>query len=366
MNPRRLSLLAACVVLAGPVLGALGLARTGLGLGQERASAQAFANSPDSLIAPGADFVKLATGYQFTEGPAPDRAGGLYFTDVFDSKIYHWSPGDGAVLYRADTNRTNGLIFDAAWQLIGCEWYGQRLVRDDTAGNVTVLADHYDGLRLNGPNDVWIAPNGRIYFSDPQYDNPAGFEQDASYVYFVPPEGGEPVRASEAMTLPNGLVGTADGQTLYVTDSAADTYRYTIAADGTLTNREPFLQGGGDGMELDEAGHVYIAAGRDIWIFDPDGSLVEQIRPPEPPSNLAFGGTQGRTMFITAQTSLYALEMTVRGAYAPPALATPTPGPATATPPTTPTATTPPATEVPRTATPTPGSTLYLPSAAAP
>lgn len=287
--------------------------------------------TPGALVEPGADFERLATGFRFTEGPAPDRYGGLWFTDVFASKIYHWSPSGTTTQYRENTNRLNGLYFDADWALVGCEWYGRRLIRDDLRGNVSVVVDTYAGKQLNGPNDVWVDPSGGIYFTDPTYGDVGEIEQDGNYVYYVAKGGSAAVRVSDKLGLPNGVVGTPDGQWLYVTDSAGHTWRYAIEEGGTLADQTLLTVTGGDGMTVDERGNLYLASQYDIWVYDRDGHLLQRIRPPEPPSNAAFGGPEGRTLFITAGTSLYSLRMAVRGGLAPTARptepTTPTPKP---------------------------------------
>jgi gluconolactonase len=333
---------------------------------QSIALSQATATSPSGgIVAPGARIERLSTGYQFTEGPAPDQYGGLWFTDVFDSKIYYMSPGGGVTLYREATDRTNGLYFDADWNLIACEWYGRRVVRDDLNGGVTVVADSYDGKRLNGPNDVWVAPDGGIYFTDPTFGDVGEIEQDGTYVYYLPPDGAELRRVSGPMILPNGVVGTPDGQTLYVTDSHGPTWRFDIEPDGSLSKQTRFAAQGGDGMSVDERGNLYLAYQYDVWVYDSAGDLLQRITPPEPPANVAFGGPDGRTLFITAYTSIYSLEMAVRGALAPtvePTVAPTAEETASPTPSAEPTATETPQTPETPTATSTPEpDAIYLP-----
>jgi gluconolactonase len=289
------------------------------------APAQSAPTQGASVVAPGAEIERLATGFRFTEGPSAEADGGLWFTDVFDpgdaffeGEIYHWTPSAGATLYRGHTNRTNGTGWFPGGGLVGCEWFGRRLVHDNLAGNVTTLVDSYDGLRLNGPNDVWVAPDGSIYFTDPVFGPPPGeIELPGQYIYRLPVHGGELERVSDALQLPNGLVGTPDMKWLYVTESGGSTYRYAIASDGSLTGKTFYAPRSGDGMTLDADGNVYVADDYDVWVYDPAGRLLERIRPPEPPSNVTFGGQDGRTLFITAYTSVYGLAMAVAGAYPP-------------------------------------------------
>ncbi len=304
--------------------------------------------SGGGLVEPGARFERLATGFDFTEGPAPDRYGGLWFTDVFVSKLYHWSPSGSTTLYREDTNRLNGLYFDSDWNLLGCEWYGRRLIRDDLEGNVSVIVDSYDGKKLNGPNDVWVDPSGGIYFTDPTFGDVGEIEQDGNYVYYVAPGENSATRVTGKLGLPNGVVGTPDGKWLYVTDSAGHTWRYAIGEGGKLSDQAVVATTGGDGMTVDERGNLYLASQYDVWVYNRDGRLLQRIRPPEPPSNVAFGGPHGRTLFITAGGSVYSLQMAVRGALAPTVEPTAAPSaPPTNTPTTTPQGPTTPATITP-------------------
>lgn len=303
--------------------------RTGAGrpkAGQEATPARgARPAAPDGLVQPGARFERVARGLQFAEGPAPDQEGGLWFTDVFMSRLYHWSPDGRVSLYRSDTNRLNGLYFDHQGQLLGCEWYGRRVIRDDLQGGVSVVTDSYEGKKLNGPNDIWVAPDGGIYFTDPSFGDVGELEQDGNYVYYVAPGADSPQRVTGKLVLPNGVIGTPEGDLLYVTDSGGPTWRYDVQADGSLGNPKLFAAQGGDGMTLDELGNVYLAYQYDVLVYDPKGETVERLRPPEPPANVAFGGAEGSTLFITAQSSVYSLAMAVRGALAPEVLPSPTP-----------------------------------------
>jgi gluconolactonase len=269
---------------------------------------------PPDPIAPGATVRRLATGYQFTEGPVADAMGGVYFSDVRASEIYYWTPSDGAMLHRADTGRANGLYFDREGRLVVCEGGNKRLTRDDLSGDVSVITDAYGGSAYNAPNDLWIDASGGIYFSDPNF---GGVDtQDGHHVYYVASDGETVSRVTDDLVQPNGVIGTPDGRTLYVTDSSGPTWRYQIAEDGSLSDKTLFFATGGDGMSLDELGNVYIARGV-VSIVAPDGSLVDSIQAPESPSNITFGGPEGKTLFITARTSFYAIDMAVRGAYAP-------------------------------------------------
>ncbi|MFN2250370.1 MAG: SMP-30/gluconolactonase/LRE family protein, partial [Anaerolineae bacterium] len=282
---------------------------------------------PVTVVPPGAEVAQLATGYTFTEGPAVDRNGDVYFTDVPQSVIYKYSPGTGISTYRTNTSRGNGLYFDADWNMAVCEGAGKRVALDNRAGKVSSLADSYDGRPLNAPNDLWIAPNGGIYFTDPLFVSPGDDNQGVSRVYYIPPGGGDVVAVVDDLALPNGLIGTPDGKTLYVADYAASgkTWRYDIEPDGSLSGKTLFADHPGDGMTLDERGNVYVVSGSRVWIHEPDGSELQSIAVPETASNVTFGGPEGRTLYITATSSLYQMELLVRGAYAPGLPPTPTP-----------------------------------------
>lgn len=274
---------------------------------------------PGAVTAPGAAVERIATGFTFTEGPAADAAGDVWFSDVRQSRTHRWRPATGQVeLVRENTGGANGLYFDAGGRLVICEGGNRRMTRREADGSLTVLMDRYQGKLLNSPNDLWVAPGGDIYFSDPRYGAASDVEQDGMHVYVIPADGRAPLRVTEDLTTPNGLIGTVDGRTLYVADAGAGLiWRYAVAQDGTLADKALFTERASDGMSLDERGNVYLANGSRIWVHAPDGHLIETIPVPEPPANLTFGGPDRRTLFITARTSVYRIAMAVRGAWTP-------------------------------------------------
>lgn len=266
-----------------------------------------------ALMAPDAAVRKLADGFKFTEGPAADRMGNVFFTDIPNNRIHKWSVRGQLSTFRENSNGANGLFFDKAGTLIACEGGGRRLVAIDRYGNVTVLADSYAGKRLNSPNDLWIAPNGGIYFTDPRYGKRDDMQQGGEHVYYLSPDRKTLIRVIDDMVRPNGLIGTADGKTLYVSDRGANkTWVYNVNADGTLSNKTFFAPEGSDGMTIDNRGNIYLTT-KVVSVYNSAGDPIEAIDVPEVPANVCFGGSDRKTLFITARTSLYAVPMLVKG-----------------------------------------------------
>ena len=265
------------------------------------------------LVAPGARVERIARGFVFVEGPAVDADGALYFTDVPNNRIHRWTADDGVTTFREESGGANGLRFDADGVLIACEMGNRRVAAIDPPGGARVLAERHDGRRFNSPNDLWIDPRGGIYFSDPRYGPQDDLEMDGHHVYYLTPERNAVLRVADDLERPNGLIGSPDGTRLYVADHGGGrTYVYTPAPDGTLTGKRLFVEQGSDGMTMDELGNVYLT-GDDVTVYDPDGNVAGSIAVPEAPANLTFGGPQRKTLFITARTSVYAVEMTVSG-----------------------------------------------------
>jgi gluconolactonase len=266
-----------------------------------------------SLVAPGAAVERLATGFGFLEGPAADLDGNLYFSDIQRERIHRWTPDDGVSTFREATGRANGLRFTPDGQLLICEMGNRRVTAIDIGGQTSVLADALEGQRFNSPNDLWVDPKGGIYFSDPRYGADDDKEMDGDHVYYISPDRSEVRRIADDLVRPNGIVGTTDGSRVYIADHGAGrTYVYAATEDGSLIDKRLFASQGADGMTIDEMGNVYLT-GQDITVYDPNGLRIASIAVPEPPANLAFGGADGTTLFITARTSLYAVGMTVTG-----------------------------------------------------
>lgn len=270
------------------------------------------AQEKKSVIASGAKVQKLADGFSFTEGPIADAKGNVYFTDIPNNRIHVWSVDGKLSTFHENSGGANGLDIDEKGNLYVCEGGNRRITRIDPEGNVTVLCDNYKGKKLNSPNDLWRDKKGGIYFSDPGYKKDVS-ELAGSYVFYLPPDSKEPILVIDDMLGPNGVVGTKDGQLLYVADMGGNkTWVYKINADGTLSDKKLFVPAGSDGMELDEQGNLYLT-GKGIIIVDPAGKKIDIINVPSTPSNLCLGGKNRDTLFITARGNLFSIEMNVKG-----------------------------------------------------
>jgi gluconolactonase len=277
------------------------------------------------VVAPGAKLQQLTGDCKFTEGPAADKQGDVYFTDQPNDRILKWSASDNSITqWLKPCGRSNGLCFDNTGQLIACaDEHNQLWSIDPATKAVTVLVRDYNGKLLNGPNDVWVAPDNSIYFTDPLYprDYWKGIrdpkpQQDKRAVYYLSPDRKTLKRVIEDLKQPNGIIGTPDGKTLYVADiDAKKTYRYDLSADGTPANKKLHCEMGSDGMTLDERGNLYLT-GKGVHVFDPAGKKLGQIDVPAESwtANVCFGGKDRDLLFITASKSAYALKMAVKGA----------------------------------------------------
>jgi len=249
----------------------------------------------------------LAEGFSFTEGPAADSKGNVFFTDIPNNRIHQWSIDGKLSTFMENSGGANGLFFDSKGNIIACAGGEGRMVSIDPKGTVTVLADQYLGKPFNSPNDLWITPKGGIYFSDPRYGQRGNLPQDGEHVYYLSPDRKKLIRVIDDMVRPNGLIGTPDGKTLYVADHGENkTFVYKINPDGTLSDKKLFAPQGSDGMTIDRYGNIYLT-GRAVTVYAPDGTLIQTIEVPQTPSNVCFGGKDHQTLFITARTALYAV-----------------------------------------------------------
>lgn len=271
----------------------------------------------NSIVAPNEVIQKVETGYTFTEGPAVAKDGSVYFTDQPNDRIYRWQEGKGVSLWLEGTERANGMYFNPDNRLVACADEQNRIVQYDEKGKTKVLLEGFEGTHLNGPNDLWIAPNGNIYITDAYYHRnywPEGHQEAQAVrgVFLLTPNG-EITRVISDYKQPNGIVGTPDGKTLYVADiDDQKIWKYSIQADGSLTDKTYFAPHGSDGMTIDNQGNIYLTMGK-VWVYSPQGKLIREIEVPESPSNLCFAGNDRKTLFITARTSVYTLKMNVEG-----------------------------------------------------
>jgi len=270
------------------------------------------------IIAAGAKVKKLAGGFKFTEGPAVDAEGNVFFTDQPNNRIHKWSVDGKLSVFHDKPGRANGLYFDKKGNLLACADLDNELWSIDMNGKVTVLVKEYKGKKLNGPNDLWIDLKGGIYFTDPFYKRPywnrGPMEQDGQHVYYLYPDRKELIRVTEDLVTPNGIIGTPDGRKLYVADlGARKTYVYNINAEGTLSGKKLFCSMGSDGMTIDNEGNIYLT-GKGVTVFNAAGEKIEHIDIDAGwTANVCFGGRDRKTLFITAQESLFAILMRVKG-----------------------------------------------------
>ncbi len=263
---------------------------------------------------------QVATDFQFTEGPVWHPLGFLIFSDIPADTIYSLEDGETDVL-RRPSGHSNGLTFDPAGRLIACEHGNRRVSITEKQGDILPLATQYQGKRLNSPNDVVVRSDGMIYFTDPPYGvRPEEREIDFQGVYRIEPDG-ELALLVDDFNKPNGLAFSPDESVLYIADTDEHLLRaFDVEEDGSLAGDRVFyrVEPPGelrpDGLKVDAYGNVYIAASDGVQIVSPEGELLEKIELPERPANLAFGGPDGRTLYVTARSSVYAVAVRYQGA----------------------------------------------------
>lgn len=274
----------------------------------------------EKLIAEGAEIQMLADGFKFTEGPAADREGNVYFTDQPNNRIMKWSVEGELSTFLDTAGRANGLYFDHQGNLLACADMLNQLWKITPDKEIEVLVEYFDSHLLNGPNDLWVDPKGGIYFTDPLYKRPywerePKSEQPGEFVYYLTPDKSDLRAVATDLVKPNGIIGTPDGKKLYVADIGdKKTYVYDIEGDGSLSNRQLFTEMGSDGMTIDNKGNIYLT-GKGVTIFNKKGEKLGNI-PVDAPwtANVTFGGEEHSTLFITASQYLYSLKMKVKGA----------------------------------------------------
>lgn len=269
------------------------------------------------LIAEGAELQWVDSSSAFTEGPAADADGNVYFTDQPNDRILKWSTDGKVSEWMTGTKRANGLYFDHDGNLLACADEKNELIKISPDKEITVLLKEFEGQRMNGPNDVWPDKKGGLYFTDPFYKRDywshSEKEIEQERVYYMAPDGSVKIVADD-LVQPNGIIGTKNGKHLFVADIRdRKTYKYTINKDGSLSEKTLFVEMGSDGMTLDSKGNLYLT-GRGVTVFDKEGEKLFNIPIPQGwTANVTFGGADRKTLFITAMSSLYTLDMNVKG-----------------------------------------------------
>ncbi len=270
------------------------------------------------IIAEGATLQQVDTSYTFTEGPAVDAEGNVFFTDQPNDQIVKWATDGSISVFMKDTGRSNGLFFDAEGNLLACADENNQLWSISMDKEVTVLVNDFEGKRLNGPNDLWVDANGGIYFTDPFYKRDYWTHEEKEIeeerVYYLSPDRQTVSVAADQFVRPNGLIGTPDGKKLYVADIGDQkTYVFNINEDASLTDRTLFTEMGSDGMTIDNQGNIYLT-GQGVHVFNSAGEKIKHIEVDERwTANVTLGGKDQKTLFVTAMGSVYTLDMNVSG-----------------------------------------------------
>jgi gluconolactonase len=292
----------------------------------------------DSLLPPGSTLDRVAGGFEFTEGPVWTRDGALLFSSPNTNQIYRWTPQGVVTVFRSHSGYTgtdigryhqpgsNGLTFDPAGRLTMCQHGNRRILRVEPHGNTTVLADRFEGKQLNSPNDLVYRSDGTLYFTDPPFGLPEVFDDPKkelgfSGVFMV--RDGQVSLVDGSLAGPNGLAFSPDEQFLYVGNWDPESkvvMRYDVSPDGSTSRGEVFFDMTGaegedaiDGIKVDELGNLYVCGPGGVWVLAPDGRHLGTLRLPEDPHNLAWGDPDGRSLYITALTSVYRLRLNVAG-----------------------------------------------------
>ena len=275
--------------------------------------------STDSVVASNATLRLISKEFKFTEGPAADKAGNVYFTDQPNDRIWKYGVDGQLTIFMEKTGRSNGLYIDNKDNIISCADQNNELWKIAPDKTVTVLLSKVNGQYLNGPNDLWIDPKGGIYFTDPLYKRPY-WEEGRTHipgekVYYLAKGKTEAVVVNDEFVKPNGIIGTPDGRTLYVADIGDNkTYRFDIRGDGMLTNKTLLINQGSDGMTIDNRGNIYLT-GKGVTVYNSAGQKITSINVPVNwTANVCFGGPQRDKLYITASDSFYELQMNTRGA----------------------------------------------------
>src|SRR6476660_315054 len=282
------------------------------------------------LVDENVEVEQLATGFLFTEGPIWMADGSLHFSDMPGDKRRRWHQTEGVTVLRDPSNKCNGMTLDNDGNLIVCEHVTSSVVRESPDGGRETLATHWGDKELNSPNDVIVASDGSIIFTDPTYGRMPGFglereqELDFQGVYRLPPEGGDLQLLIDDFAQPNGLCFTPDESQLYINDTVRAHIRvFDVGRDHVLSNGRVVAEGIGDGdlakgelvdgMKLDERGNVYVTGPAGVWVFAPDGEHIGTIGVPENVGNVNWGGDAWQTLYIPASSSIYRVRLLVGG-----------------------------------------------------
>jgi gluconolactonase len=269
-------------------------------------------------LGPVAPVKKLHGGFKFTEGPAADKAGNVYFTDIPNEKIHHVDLDGKLTTFVPKSNHSNGLMLNAAGEILACEMDGQLVAHSPDGKTRRIIADKFEGKRFNAPNDLVIDQQGGIYFTDPEYSAPKPFPQGIRSFYYVDAQGKVARLCDKDLPNPNGIILSPDEKTLYVIPSSSPKMlAYPVLGPGKLGEQRVFCEvtggGGGDGLTVDVKGNLYITTGQGLQVFDPSGKKLGTITLPEGPANVTFGGKDFKTLYVTARTSLYTIPMEIEG-----------------------------------------------------
>ena len=274
------------------------------------------------LIDSDAEVKQVATGCKFTEGPLWNAVGRyLLFSDIPANKMRRWDEESGMTVYRDPSGKSNGLTYDRGGHLIACEHANRRVSRTTADGDVLTIASHYEDKRLNSPNDIVVKTDGSMYFTDPPYGLSAASEKELNFhgVYRLSPDGDTLTLLVDDFDRPNGICLSPDETILYVNDTQRMHVRaFDLKEDGTIDNGRTFAEEKGengkpDGMKVDKQGNLYVTGPNGIWVFASDGKHLGIILVPERCANLAWGGDEWKSLFITARTSVYRVACKAEG-----------------------------------------------------
>lgn len=283
-----------------------------------------FDSAIRKIVPEKANLEQIAAGFGFTEGPIW-RGDYLLFSDIPRNRIVRLrllSEGPEITTFRSPSGNSNGLTMDKNGRLIACEHSTRRVTRTELDGSISVLADRYQGRRLNSPNDVVVRSDGSVYFTDPSFglgQPPKWKELPSNGVYRIAPDGQLILLAAD-FEMPNGLAFSPDESVLYVNDTRRGHIRaFDVGNDGSISNGRVLTEmkapepGGPDGMKVDRQGNIYCTGPGGIWIIEPGGKCLGRIMMPEIPANFNWGDADWQTLYITARTSIYRLKLAVAG-----------------------------------------------------